>query len=115
MPQPSRKYQPLADYLAAHTGDEVTLTFADIERIIDAPLPASAGTRKFWSNTESASNHASHTWQGVGWRTVVFDPRQRWVMFRRGTTGTPPAPAIHHTRERPPAGGWFWPGRTRSG
>jgi len=42
---PGRKYQPLADYLAAHPADEVTLTFAQIEAILGAPLPSSAYLR----------------------------------------------------------------------
>ena len=40
-----RKYEPLAAYLAALTIDEVTLTLVEIEAIIGAPLPRSAGVR----------------------------------------------------------------------
>jgi hypothetical protein len=37
-----RKYDPRTAYLAGLAGDEVTLTFAEIERLVDAPLPPSA-------------------------------------------------------------------------
>ncbi len=114
MDRPPRKYQPLADYLAAQTGEEVTLTFADIERIIGAPLPSSAGTRGFWKDTRGQHNHLFYAWQGVGWQAVIADLRQHQVTFQRSTAETPPTPATPHIRERPLVGGWFWPGRARS-
>ena len=82
--QRPRKYQPLADYLAAQTGEEVTLTFADIERIIGAPLPASAYMRRFWVNIAHRTKHPSYVWQAVGWRTVAGPPGR--VVFRRSAS-----------------------------
>jgi len=43
------KYQPLADYLNAFHGREVTLSFAEIEALV-GPLPKSAYEGTFWSN-----------------------------------------------------------------
>ena len=39
------KYYPLQQYLAPQSGDTITLTFTDIEQIIDAPLPRTAQQR----------------------------------------------------------------------
>ena len=44
------KYQPLADYLAAQTADEVRLSFAAIEAILGAALPTSAYQRMWWTS-----------------------------------------------------------------
>ena len=85
-----RKYQPLADYLAPLEVDEVTLTFADIERIIGAPLPASAYMRRFWANIAHRTKHPSYDWNAVGWRTVAGPPGR--VVFRRSAPpGGPPS------------------------
>ncbi len=43
------KYQPLADYLNAVRGEEVTLSFAEIEALVGS-LPKSAYEGTFWSN-----------------------------------------------------------------
>lgn len=48
MPDPG-KYQPLADYLTAFEGREITLSFAEIEALV-GPLPRSAYEATFWSN-----------------------------------------------------------------
>ena len=101
--------------LPRSVSDQVTLTFPEIERIIGAPLPASAGTRGFWKDNRGQRNHLFYAWQGVGWQAVSVDLRQRGVTFRRSTAGPPPPPATHHTQEGHPAGGWFWPGRVREG
>jgi hypothetical protein len=59
------KYQPLADYLAALDGDRITLTLAEIERIIGAALPRSAWTHTWWVNTVSSVQ--AQVWLGAGW------------------------------------------------
>ena len=42
-PRPGpRKYDPLTAYLADLPTDEATLTFAEIEQLVGAPLPPSA-------------------------------------------------------------------------
>lgn len=48
----SAKYDPLARYLATYPGDRVTLTLAEIEAIVGAPLPPGARQRKWWQNVQ---------------------------------------------------------------
>jgi len=43
------KYQPLADFLHAFQGNEITLSFAEIEDLVGV-LPKSAYDGTFWSN-----------------------------------------------------------------
>jgi hypothetical protein len=61
------KYQPLADYFAALAPETayVTLTLPEIEAIVGAPLPGSAVTAAFWTNSRSGP-HAG-VWLDVGW------------------------------------------------
>ena len=46
----ARKYDPLTDYLARCGGERVTLTLAEIEALIGAPLPETARSSQFWGN-----------------------------------------------------------------
>ena len=61
-----RKYDPLTRYLADLAADEVTLTFAEIEAIIGAPLPPSARTSNWWENT--TEHVQAGAWVLAGWR-----------------------------------------------
>ena len=65
---PSR-YQPLADFLATQPPEtvSVTLTLAEIERIVGVPLPAIASTQAWWTNYPTL-RHA-RAWLAAGWRT----------------------------------------------
>lgn len=60
------KYQPLADFLAAQPGGEVTLTFAQIEEVVGRPLPAGAQSPAWWSTARALQQ--SKAWLRVGWR-----------------------------------------------
>ena len=66
----SPKYQPLADYLAAQPAavTSLTLTVAEIEVIIGAPLLVSARARQWWTNLWSESQ--SRAWREAGWRVT---------------------------------------------
>ena len=87
MPQPMpwvRKYQPLADHLAAQSADEVTLSFAQIEAILRATLPATAYLRFWWTNT-SVAHPQVRAWRQAGWEVASLVRRDgEWVAtFRR--------------------------------
>jgi len=64
------KYEPLELYLRSIPPNtrEVTLSFAEIERILSAPLPASAMThRPWWGNQrESKTRPQAHAWLSAG-------------------------------------------------
>ena len=75
------KYQPLADYLAAQRADTVTLTFAEVEAILSVPLPVSAYSPTWWTNSPSM-DHARR-WIAVGWRRDQVHIAAEWVSFRR--------------------------------
>jgi len=60
------KYQPLSDFLAVQSGDERTVTFAQIEALLEQRLPSGAWSPAWWSNTRAYQQ--SKAWLRVGWR-----------------------------------------------
>ena len=84
------KYAPLARYLAAQSGDQVTLTLAAIEAIIGTLLPAGAHRRDWWTSTPSRSAVRLLV-RAAGWRLVLdgFWGRTPVVTFVRGGSGAP--------------------------
>lgn len=78
------KYRPLQNYLQAlpTSNDSVTLSFADIERIIGAKLPRSASDHApWWANQDYGSQAAS--WLGAGFTAENVKLGQKRVTFRR--------------------------------
>ncbi|HAX80749.1 MAG TPA: transcriptional regulator [Cyanobacteria bacterium UBA11372] len=78
------KYQPLLDYLRANSHlDEVTLNFADIEALLNNPLPASAHNQQgWWSNRKKGALQAS-AWMEAGYRVENVDLDSQRVTFRK--------------------------------
>jgi len=66
----STKYEPLELHLRAIPSKvrDVTLSFSELERILGAPLPASASThRPWWGNQKnSKSRPQAHAWLSAG-------------------------------------------------
>ena len=62
------KYDPLRRFLAAQPREVhvLMLTFAEIERLLGAPLPRGAYTATFWANTRETQQ--GRCWLGAGWR-----------------------------------------------
>ncbi len=76
------KYDPLGEYLKAHQGSQVQITFAHVEQIISDRLPPSARTyREWWAN------HRSHiqavSWMEAGWRCGPVDMKGEVATFTR--------------------------------
>jgi hypothetical protein len=86
MPRPMgpRKYMPLIRYLEALTEDDVRLTFAEIEAIIGASLPASAWRSTFWTSwpPRVLGGGPQRAWGG-GWCGRSCTAR-RWRCTLRG-------------------------------
>ncbi|MFN8643709.1 MAG: hypothetical protein U0802_19385 [Candidatus Binatia bacterium] len=103
------KYQPLEDYLAARPESEVPMTFAEIEKVIGAALPASASRREWWSNNERSSV-ITRAWKRAGFRSANVDMPGRRLVFRRGASrsgaaAAPVAPVVPETAPAYPTRG----------
>ena len=80
------KYTPLEHHLAALPPgqSEVTLTFAQIERILHAKLPPSAHNHlAWWANDRDGRHLHANAWMNAGWLVESFNQPEKWVRFRR--------------------------------
>jgi hypothetical protein len=74
------KYDPLRDYLAEQGGNEVQMTFAEVERLVGT-LPDSARThRAWWANDSKVEALA---WRTAGWRVHAVNQAAEFVVFAR--------------------------------
>ncbi|MDP3740649.1 MAG: hypothetical protein Q8R02_24900 [Hyphomonadaceae bacterium] len=79
------KYEPLTNFLSGSKRAMVELTFREIERIIDARLPASAiKHRAFWSNNGTGHAHAQ-AWLDAGYESESVDIDRGRIVFRRAS------------------------------
>ncbi len=65
------KYAPLVQYLAVQSVDRVTLTLAEIEAIIGAPLPVGARGRRWWQIPLPSQTAPLRLMREAGWRIVL--------------------------------------------
>jgi hypothetical protein len=80
----SSRYDPLRKYLAGRSEPVVHLSFAEIERIIGGPLPASARRhRPWWANERSGSHVHASAWMRADRRTANVDLNVGTVDFAR--------------------------------
>ena len=77
------KYEPLAAFLRGQRANEVSLTFADIERIVGAKLPPKAQHHRAWWSNNPNNNVMTKVWLAAGFRSEQVDLEGRRLTFRR--------------------------------
>lgn len=77
------KYYPLQEYLRQLSGDEATLSFAEIEGILGVSLPASARTQRGWWSNRSVGAVQANAWMQAGLHVEELDLTTERVTFRR--------------------------------
>jgi hypothetical protein len=78
-------YAPLAEHLGRLESSFTQVSFAEIERILGRPLPASARRYRAWWANESKGTHShAAAWMSVGWLVDSVDFNGGTVRFRRG-------------------------------
>ena len=82
--RPMAKYDPLRNYLRKQRGDDVELSFAEMERKIGYMLPKSAGLPQWWANTTDpvAAPVQQKAWAEAGFDACLIQGAER-VRFRR--------------------------------
>lgn len=85
------KYGPLGAFLAAHYGDEVPMTFAEIERILGFALPPSARKHRPWWSNNADNSAMTRVWLKAGFRTERVDVAAEHLVFVRAKEVTAPA------------------------
>lgn len=83
------KYDPLHAFLTRAEGEEVSMRFDEIERVLGFPLPASARRHPAWWSNNHGTNVAVNAWRGAGFRTSRVDLSSERLVFVRDR---PPAP-----------------------
>jgi hypothetical protein len=86
------KYLPLGAHLrrmAAERSD-MTLTFSEIERIIEARLPQGARNEAFWIGANGKPPPRARAWLNTGWVAQPDLPRERVRVHRLTTPGRRP-------------------------
>jgi hypothetical protein len=76
------KYTPLRDFLIERDEPAVVMTFAQIEEVLGRPLPASKGSRAWWSNNPD-NNVMTREWLAAGYVTEAVDLKGEKLIFRR--------------------------------
>ena len=90
------KYQALEVHLRESGQDSVPMTFADIEQVIGAALPASAFKhRPWWSNNPSNSS-ITHSWLKAGYKTENVDMAGQKLVFVKAAQYPPVPEASGH-------------------
>ena len=78
------KYDPLTIHLIDSQEMVVTLSFAQIERILDTDLPQSAFRHNAWWANETEGTHThSNSWMDAGYRTENVNLNSTTVTFRK--------------------------------
>lgn len=88
------KYFPLSDYLRERGQEEVTLTFAQIEKLLGNLLPEGARIEPgWWGNRKQGSPQAA-AWLGAGYKVKAASLTHKRVTFEVKTK----KPAVYHVR-----------------
>lgn len=86
------KYARLGEFLKKQEVERVPLSFADIEEITDAKLPASAHKHRPWWSNNSTNSVMTRVWLEAGFESEQVDMAGQTLVFKRVTT-TPARPA----------------------
>lgn len=84
------KYEPLRRHLAGLADLEWSPTFRDIEGILGAKLPASAGEHRTWWANHGGQMVHQNAWIEAGWRVEAIDLGRRAVTFRKVRVASAP-------------------------
>src|ERR1700748_939010 len=104
------KYDPLRRFLEARPGDEIPMTFSEIEKVLGFVLPDSARKFPAWWSNNTGTQVAVSAWRDAGYRTTRVDiPSGRVTFVRdfdpeRGGMGVREGgePFVHRTPDASP-------------
>jgi hypothetical protein len=80
------KYTPLENYLRELRESQrgLTLSFEQIEGILNSKLPSSAYEDRRWWDHETEANHVNkRAWANAGWKIEGLDVNKKWVKLVR--------------------------------
>jgi hypothetical protein len=79
------KYLPLDEWFRTRSASakKLTLTFAEAEKILAAPLPTSSLKPSWWTNVYPKIQSHRTSWLNHGWLVEEYDPQSLSVTFVR--------------------------------
>ena len=77
------KYDPLGTYLKSGKFETLSMTFAEIERLIDGSLPASARKHRAWWSNNPSNSVITKAWLDAGYVTANVDLAAERLTFRK--------------------------------
>ncbi len=79
------KYFRLGEFLKSQTVTRVSMSFADIERVTEVVLPASAHKHRPWWDNNPTNNPMTRVWLDAGFESEQVDMAEHRLVFRRVT------------------------------
>jgi hypothetical protein len=95
------KYDALGDYLKKQRRERVPMTFAEIEKVTGAKLPASAHKHRPWWSNNARNSVMTKIWLDAGFESEQVDMPRRKLVFRRVRKATPSGAAAPSGDEKP--------------
>lgn len=74
-------YEPLRDHLLFSGKASLPMTFAEIEQVLNRPLPASARKRKAWWSNNATGHVQADAWLRSSYKTADLDLDAERVTF----------------------------------
>ncbi len=75
-------YDPLNGYLAKQSDPVIKMSFAEVERVLGGPLPASARKHRAWWGNETGRGHShARSWMDARRQTRNVDLNTATVEF----------------------------------
>ncbi len=75
------KYDPLTKYLNANSQARVPMTFAQLENLLEFPLPPSARRHRSWWSNNPQNNVATRAWVVAGYGTEDVEIEGEELVF----------------------------------
>jgi len=77
------KYDALGHYLRRRNLDKISMTFAEVEKVIGAKLPRSAFVHRPWWSNSATNSVLTKVWLDAGYRSARVDMAGRRLTFER--------------------------------
>jgi hypothetical protein len=82
------KYDPLTKHLKGQYAQRVSMSFAEVERVIDAKLPRSAHEHAaWWANHPGETHVQAKAWMDAGFEATEIDRAGKQVVSQRLSEG----------------------------
>src|SRR3990172_336120 len=84
------KYERLSSFLRHQSTKEIPMTFNEIEKIIGAPLPASARAHRAWWSNNPSNSVITREWLTAGFVSEQVDMAAERLVFGGGSGASRP-------------------------